>query len=184
MSAYLLARRQALADAPADQDRVAVVSFATFLEPAEAAALLDGLEVALVQYRLPERTPRPAEIEVGGAGVAPALADEIDGVVATLRQEEDEVASTLESGVEDESFRADYEARLDELVALRNTLRSDPAIVFAAVVRGRAGALQELAGRDAVRLVDLAPPEVPVADTTFYGVLPSDQSQFSFGRRT
>ncbi len=179
---YLASRREALAAAD-DGERVAVVSFDTFLEPGEAATVLQGLDAHLVQYRLPERTPRPAEVQVADAGIQGQLAAEIDDVVATLQQEEAEVRSTLESGVEDESFRADYEARLDELVALRNTLRSDPAIVFAAVVTGPVDALRELAGRDTVRLVDLAPPDVPVAETTFYGVLPSDQERFTFGRQ-
>lgn len=179
---YLASRRDALAEAPADEVRVAVVSFDAFLEPGEVDDLLAGVDVQLVQYRLPERTPRPAEVEVADDGVAARLDTEIDQLVAELEQEEAEVASTLESGVEDPAFRADYEARLDELVALRNTLRSDPAIVFASVVRGPVEALRELARREAVRLVDLAPVDAPPQDTTFYGVLPTDRDHFTFGR--
>lgn len=181
---YVAARRDALASAPDDDARVAVVSFGTFLEPTEAAALLEGLDVQLVQYRLPERTPRPAEVEVADGGLVARLDAEIDQLVTGLEQEEAEVTSTLESGVEDPAFRADYEARLDELVALRNTLRSDPAIVFAAVVRGPVEALREVAARDQVRLVDLAPADVEVDGTTFYGVLPTDQDRVSFGRQS
>lgn len=179
---YLTSRRDALDAAPADEDRVAVVSFGSFLEPDEAEALLAGLEVHRVQYRLPERTPRPAEVEVDGGDVAGALQARIDELVDELRAEEDEVASTLESGVEDEDFRADYEARLDELGGLRNTLSSDPAIAFAVVVTGPVADLRALADADEVRVVDLAPVGTQVGATTFFGVLPTDRDRFGFGR--
>lgn len=179
---YLDTHRQLLATAPADPARVAIVSFAAFLEPARAVALLDGLEVHRVQYRLPERTPRPTEVEVAGGDVTARLDQEIVDLVEELRAEEAEVASTLESGVEDEAFRADYEARRDELMALRNTLTSDPAIVFAAVVTGAVEDLRRLADEDDVRLVDLAPAGTSVDRTTFFGILPTDQDRFSFGR--
>lgn len=177
---YLASRTEVLA-AAGEEEQVAVVSFATFLEPAEADELLDGLEVHLVQYRLPERTPRPAEVEVEG-DVDGALQSRVDELVTELRAEEEEVASTLESGVEDEDFRADYEARLDELRGLRNTLTSDPAIAFAVVVTGPVDELRSLADDERVRVVDLAPAETAVDGTAFYGVLPTDRDRFSFGR--
>lgn len=179
---YLASRAEVLATAPEDEARVAIVSFTGFLEPAEARELLDGVEVHLVQYRLPERTPRPAEVDVADEGVVTTLQREIAQLVTDLRAEEEEVSSTLESGVEDESFRADYEARLDELGALRNTLTSDPAIVFGAVVTGPVGDLRSIADHADVRLVDLAPAGTEVDATTFYAVLPTDDARFSFGR--
>lgn len=179
---YLASRRDALAAAPARDRRPAVVSFADFLEPGEVEALLEGIDdVHLVQYRLPERTPRPAELVVDGT-VADTVQRAITTMVDDLRTEEAEVESTLESGVEDESFRADYEARLDELRALRNTLTSDPAILFAVVVTGSVEQLRSLAEQPAVRLVDVAPDGTVVDETTFFGVLPTDQDRFAFGR--
>lgn len=180
---YLTSRGEVLDAADADEERVAVVSFASFLEPDEVAELLDAVDVHLVQYRLPERTPRPAELEVGD-DAATALQARIDELVTELRAEEDEVASTLESGVEDEDFRADYEARLDELRGLRNTLSSDPGIAFAAVATGPVEALRSLTDDDRVRVVDLAPPTTEVDTTTFYGVLPTDRDRFTFGRQS
>ena len=179
---YVASRDEALAAAEAGEERLAVVSFRTFLEPEEVSALVDGLDVHLVQYRLPERTPRPAEVEVGSSGLVARLDEEVDRLVEELRAEEQEVQSTLDSGVEDETFRADYEARLDELTALRNTLTSDPAIVFAVVVAGPVEQLRALADHEQVRLVDLAPADVDVDATTFYGLLPTDQDRVSFGR--
>jgi hypothetical protein len=180
---YLASRDDALEAATADEERVAVVSFASFLEPAEAEDVADDLEVHLVQYRLPERTPRPAEVEVDD-GIAASLGERVAELVGELRAEGDEVASTLESGVEDEDFRADYEARLDELRGLRNTLTSDPAIAFAVVVTGPVDALRALADDERVRVVDLAPPDTPVDSTTFHGVLPTDRDRFTFGRQS
>jgi hypothetical protein len=178
---YLASRRDALAAAPGDETRVAVVSFGDFLEPSEAADVVDGLEVQRVLYQLPERTPRPAALPVED-GLVAAVDAEIDRLVAEIRVEEDEVASTLESGVEDDAFRSDYEARADELKALRNALQASPAIVFAVVVAGPVEALREVADRDVVRLVDLAPPGVDVDATTFHGVLPTDDDRFTVGR--
>lgn len=180
---YLASRGQALVSAAEDADRVAVVSFDGFLQPGEAADLLDAVEVHLVQYRLPERTPRPAEVQVDDGRLVASVERELADLVAELRREEAEVASTLESDIADEEFRADYEARLDELSGLRNILTADPAVVFAAVVTGDVVDLRRLDARAPVRLVDLAPPGTPVDETTFFGILPTDQDRFSFGRR-
>lgn len=180
---YLDERRAALA-ATEEGQRTAVVSFTEFLAPEEVVEVVGDARVHLAQYRLPERTPRPAELEVGDEGLVAAVEGTIASLVADLRVEEDEVASTLESGVEDEAFRADYEARLDELKGLRNTLSSDPAIVFAVVVTAPVAELREMADDAAVRLVDLAPIETEVASTTFFGVLPGDRDRFGFGRPT
>ncbi len=180
---YLEERRAALA-AVEDQERTAVISFTGFLAPEEVVEVVGGATVHLAQYRLPERTPRPAELEVDDQGLVAAVDDTIAELVADLRVEEDEVASTLESGVEDEAFRADYEARLDELKGLRNTLSSDPAIVFAVVVTAPVTALRGMADDEAVRLVDLAPVDADVSSTTFFGVLPGDRDRFGFGRPT
>lgn len=179
---YVTDRRQAIAAAPADEVRTAVVSFTEFLEPGEVVSVVGDAEVHRVQYRLPERTPRPAELDVDDGDVVGAVEDTVSRLIADLRVEEEEVASTLESGVEDEAFRADYEARLDELKGLRNTLTSDPAIVFAVVVTAPVAQLQDLADDDAVRLVDLAPAGVETDTAAFFGLLPTDQDRVSFGR--
>lgn len=179
---YLADRRGELADSEDGQERTAVVSFTTFLEPGEVGTILGDVQVHRIQYRLPERTPRPTEMEVVDDDVVATVNDAIDELVAELRVEEAEVASTLESGVEDEAFRADYEARLDELKGLRNTLTANPAIVFAAVVTAPVGDLKAIARDDEVRLVDLAPEGTEPATTAFFGVLPTDHERFGFGR--
>jgi len=179
---YVADRDEVIASAAPGEVRGAVVSFTEFLEPGEVASVVGDVQVHRVQYRLPERTPRPTELEVDDGDLVAAVEGALDRLVADLRAEEDEVASTLASGVEDEEFRADYEARLDELEGLRDALASEPAIVFAVVVSGRVAALQDLGSHASVRLVDLAPSDTEVGSTAFFGLLPTDRDRVSFGR--
>lgn len=179
---YLAARRDALAAAPAGDQRVAVVSFGAFLAPNTVADLLARLEVSSLQYQFPERSPRPAQLDVDDDMVA-STDRVITSTISDVQAEEDEVRSLLDSGVESAEFEADYEARLDELVALRNTLTQDPRVVFAAVARGSVADLRRLASDPQVRLVDLAPAGTEVAGTGFYGILPTATDRFEYGQR-
>lgn len=179
---YLAARREALEVAPAGDQRVAVVSFSAFLAPNTVADLLGRLEVSSVQYQFPERSPRPAQLDVDD-GVVASTDRVIAATISDLQAEEGEVRSLLDSGVESAEFEADYEARLDELVALRNTLAQDPRVVFAAVARGSVADFRRLASDPQVRLVDLAPAGTDVAETGFYGILPTATDRFEYGRR-
>lgn len=177
---YARQRREALDEAPAGEPRVAVVSFDAFVTGGEADEALAGLEAHRLQYQLPERDPQPTTVDVDGS-VDATLAALVDGLVEELRTEEEDVRSTLET-VDDDEFRADYEVRLDELVALRNILQQRPNIVFAVVVQAPTEDLQEVAGHPSVRLVDLGPREADPATTPAFGLLPSDRDRASFGR--
>ena len=99
-----------------------------------------------------------------------------------MRDEEGEVQSLLDSGVESEDFRADYEARRDELRSTRNLLAAGGEIVFAVVVSGTADDLRDLAEADQVRLVDAVTGVVDVETAAFYGILPTDRERFTYGR--
>lgn len=177
---YLQGRREALADVPEGEDRVAVVSFTDLRTLEEVAGELDGLRVHEAGYRLPERDPRPEYLPVDGDLVA-AVETMIAERVEEIEQEEADVASTLET-TDDPDFVEDFEARLDDLRAQRNTLSSDPALLFSVVVEGTTGRLRELADREPVRLVDLAPEDTDPATTTFHGVLPTAEERFEHGR--
>lgn len=178
---YLEARGSALDAAPADDVRVAVVSFDEFVTAATAARAVASLDAIAVQYRLPERTPRPDRIEVDEALEA-TMDDLIEDMLADLRQEQRDTESTIAT-TEDEGFRTDYEARLDELVALRNTLVDDPRIVFAVVVRGPVRDLRAVAAIEGVRLVDLVSADVAEATAArAHGILPTDRDRFTHGR--
>lgn len=178
---YARQRREALEEAPAaGESRVAVVSFDAFVTGGEVDEALGGLEAHRLQYQLPERDPQPTTVDVDGSvdATVTALVDEL---VNGLRTEEEDVRSTLET-VEDDEFRADYEVRLEELVALRNILQQRPTIVFAVVVEAPTEELQEVAAHPDVRLVDLGPREADPATTPAFGLLPSDRDRATFGR--
>lgn len=177
---YLSERRQALAAAPDDAERLAVASFSDFRTAQAVAEDVGDLTVHEVLHQLPEREPRPQRLAVDGDLVG-AVEELLAQRVAELEEEEADVASTLET-TDDPDFREDFQARLDELQALRNTLVDDPRIVFAVVVEGRVDRLRALAGRDEVRLVDLAPEGTDVGTTTFHGVLPTAGTRFEHGR--
>lgn len=186
LEAYLTERREVLGDLPPGQTRTAVVSFAEYRTPeAAAAALPAGLTPLAVQYRLPGSLDRerPLRTEVVGGQLAPSVQRAVDAALADIEQEMRQVESTLQSeeGLTDD-FAADYRARLDELEAIANLLRSEAQVVFAVVVRGEAGTLQDLAGRGEVRLVDVAPAEVTGAEIPLFGVLPEDGAEATFGR--
>lgn len=177
---YARERREALDEAPAGEARVAVVSFDAFVTGGEADEALGGLEAHRLQYQLPERDPQPTTVEVDGS-VDATVSALVDRLVAELRTEEEDVRSTLET-VDDEEFRADYQVRLEELVALRNILQQRPAIVFSVVVQASTEELQEVAAHPDVRLVDVGPREADPATTPAFGLLPSDRDRASFGR--
>lgn len=177
---YLSERRDALASAPADARRVAVVSFAEFRTVTEAAEQLGGLTVHEVLYRMPRGEVAPERVPVRG-DLVEAVESLVAERIAEIQQEEADVASTLET-TDDQEFQADFRARLDELAALRNTLQTDPAIVYAVVVEGRVEALRGLAGSPDVRLVDLAPAGTEIDTTAFHGLLPTATDRFRRGR--
>jgi hypothetical protein len=177
---YLEARQRELDAADADEVRFALISFDNFVTPERAEELAVGVDLLRVQYQLPEREPRPEETLLTGD-----LADELGlflaDLIDTLREEEQQTASMIET-TEDPDFRADFEARVDELRGLRNTLQQDPRIVFALVVRGTVADLRQI-GQDAdVRLVDLVPRDADIDALRLHGILPTDHDRFTYGR--
>ena len=180
---YLDERERSVDAVAPEDDVVAVVSFADYVSADEAAGLLPpGVVVHEAQYVLPERDPVPATIEVADGDLAATVGSHIDVLIEQMRDEEGEVQSLLDSGVESEDFRADYEARRDELRSTRNLLAAGGEIVFAVVVSGTADDLRDLAEADQVRLVDAVTGVVDVETAAFYGILPTDRERFTYGR--
>lgn len=180
---YVAERRAALAALPADASAVAVVSLEEYATATEALALLpDDVRVLRAQYRIPAEGERPQETRVeeedAVAGIESAIAD----ALAPIEDEITEVEILLASGtVEEPGFEADLERRLSELQAVRNLLAAAPAVVFAVVVEGAVEDLRVLAEHDAVRLVDPASPGADAEEVAFYGLLPEDRGEASFG---
>lgn len=182
LEGYIAERRDALADVPDGDIRIAVVSFTDYLDGEQAADVIpDALTAYVVQLRLPDQRLEPFEVEVE-RGVEEAAAGAIAEERERIAREEAEFQDLLDSGtVEDEDFVAEFREQLERLKAVRNLLDTGAGTVFAVVVRGAGEDLRTLAEDDRVRLVDPAPAEIEVDASTFYGLLPDDEGSASFG---
>ncbi len=144
LAGYLTARKAALG--AARDERVAVVSFAKYSTQAQAKTVLGSLQ--------------PIALLVAPAGTAPAVVTGDLGAWVTAqteatRAERDEIKKLIPT-VTDPAFKTFYNeevARMDK--ALRNFAPTS-AMVFGAVVRAPAAALQALGAKTDVRLVDVA----------------------------
>jgi hypothetical protein len=183
VGAYVAERRDALAALPDGATRLAVVSFDDYRAPDQVAAALPEAVVAhLVQYRLPAEGEPPLETEVVAGDVTGSVSRAVEAAVQPVLAEIDELRGLLASDtVDDPAYEAEYERRLSELQAVRNLLDAGQRVVFAVVVEGPAGALRDLAGQPGVRLVDLADGDARPNDAAFYGLLPEDRDQATFG---
>ena len=188
---YADERGTALAALDADETHVAIVSFAGYLSAEDAGAQLpDAVTAVLAQYRIPisdsveagQADEELGEVEVVGGDLTAAVERLIALRVKDIRAQEKEFQSYLDSGVESEEYRRDFENRVEELRAARNVLDGSGAIVFAVVVEGKGAALQALARERGVRLVDPAPSEIDVDSSAFFGVRPDDDRIATFGR--
>lgn len=179
---YVVERQAALAELPAGAAVAAVVSFEEYVTAEGALGLVpEGVRVLRAQYRIPAEGEQPRETEVTDDAVA-GIEAAISEALAPIEEEITEVEALLDSDtVDDPSFQADLERRLSELRAVRNILQAAPAVVFALVVEGSAEDLRALAEHEAVRLVDPAPVGADPARTSFYGLLPEDRDDASFG---
>jgi hypothetical protein len=182
VDAYIREREQALERLPSDAVRVAVVSFDEPLDAATITTLLDGLAPLHIQFINPQAAARPLSSEVERTILAT-----IEGVVGAVRdmarEERDSAQALLDDGnVTDPQFARDYADRVVEMQAMLDVLDEDPAIVFAVVVEGSAGALRALSQQPSIRLVDVAPGETSVEDSGFWGLLPTDDDVVTFGR--
>lgn len=182
LEGYITERREALADVPGGETRVAVVSFDDYLDGPDAAAVIpDALSPQVLQLRLPDPRMEPFEVDVDD-GIEESVAEAIGQERERIAREETEFQELLDSGtVEDEDFVAEFREQLERLTALRNLLDTGAGTVFAVVVRGSGEELRALADREQVRLVDPAPAETELDASTYYGLLPDDEETVSFG---
>lgn len=182
VAGYVEDRRAALAAADDADERLAIVSFVEYLTGEEASALVgDGFEVVRVQIRVPAAEQPPVDGPADD-GLVATVRRTVDTERARIAGEEAALNELLESGsVEEKDFEEVYRADLDALAAARDLLDAGGGTVFAVVVRAPVGALRALAEHERVRLVDLAPTEADPDSSTFYGLLPEDRDEVSFG---
>jgi hypothetical protein len=180
---YVQERREALAAAEPGQQRLAVVSFDRLLTGEDAAGRLpEGADPLAAQLRVPVDDQDPFTVEVGDGDLVPAVRRAVARERERAGEEEREFRRLLESGtIEDEGFAEEYRLQADRLATVRDVLDAGSGTVFAVVVRAPVDRLQRLASADGVRLVDLAPPGVDPAASTFYGIRPDDRRRASYG---
>jgi len=167
LAAYVDNRRRALA--MAKTDRVAVASLAAYATETQAKALAGAAGINLVG------------LLAAAPGTAPSI---VTGDMATWaraqteasRQEADEIRKLLPT-VDDPSFKSFYQSELARLDKAVKSVNPDSPLIFALVVRGPAAALQQLATRSEVRLVDIGDGADPAPKADYRGVRPEEQKQ-------
>ena len=135
-----------------------------------------SLDALTAQVRVPVRGFRPSAVPLESK----SLAEAADGMRATLN-EELEALQEIAKQTEDPAFRSVYANDVKLYEEALGKLTTDPATIFAVVVRANHSALATAARAGEVRFVDL--PDDPTAtleDTTFAAVIPEDTETATF----
>lgn len=157
---------------------LALVVFKEYLTAGAVEQALGNrsLDLLTAQVRIPVRGFKPEEVLLESA----TLADAAAGMRATVTRE----LQTLEgiaASVEDPAYRAVYEKDVELHREALGKLTTDPATIFAVVVRSTHSNLAGVNRSAAVRFVDL--PDDPTAtleDTTFAALIPEDTETATF----
>jgi hypothetical protein len=175
---YLRAAADELArlDAPAPGSW-ALVSFAAYLTPAQAAAALGGTPVSAVVARVPLPGRQTEIVRIA----AMRMPDDVVAGMAEVAARKDREAADYRTRVADPAASADPELRrvydTGAAVSAREAAayRAGCACVYAAVVRDAPEALRAIAGRPGVRGVDPAPDVRRLDRTVFTPPLPEQR---------
>ena len=162
LAPFVSSRKAALAGAR--DERVAVVSFAKYSTQAQAKTLLGSTPIV--------------SLLVAPPGIAPAvvtgdLAAWTTAQTAAATAERDEIKKLIPT-VTDPAFKTFYNAEVARLDKALKNFSPTSAMVFGAVVRGPAAALQALGAKAEVRLVDVAESATVPPDTVFRGLRPEE----------
>jgi hypothetical protein len=163
---YIKDRKKALADATGD--RFAVVSLKEYTTEGQARALVGSTEVVALLAAAPGGQP---------SVVTGDLAAWVDAQTAQSRAERDEIQRLIPTVKDDPGFEEFYRSEVERLDKVVRSIRPDGDLVFGAVVRAPAGALQELGRKPEVRLVDVSegPDRAPKPD--YRGLRPEETSR-------
>jgi hypothetical protein len=162
LAAYSQARGRALDSATGT--KAAVVSFAGYLNEAQARAAVGKLTVTSLLAAVPGGPP---------SVVTGSMAEWVDAQVAGNRNERDEIRKLIPT-VDDPQFKKFYEDEVTRLSQLVDSVKPDGALVFGAVVKGAVDDLRAAAGAPDVRLVDVAPSADIAPETPVRGVRPEE----------
>lgn len=171
LAVYIAARKSALADLSGDSKRTALVSLTSYRTESAAQAIVD-------------ETPGSANVEVVAQlvalrGDAPAvvrgsLPEWAAARKVALLEEHEQIAQILPTVESDPQFKAFYEEEVVRLERAAGLADTQADIVFGFVVRAPVSALQALAGRAPVRLVDVGSSSSFDEGALYRGVLPDD----------
>ena len=162
---YIATRKAALA--ANREERVAVVSLAKYSTQAQVKTLLGTNPVVALL--------------VAPAGTAPAvvtgdLAVWTKAQTAATQTERDEIKKLIPT-VDDPAFKTFYTQEVTRLDKALKAFDPNSAIVFGAVVKAPAAALQALGAKAEVRLVDVADTATPTKDPVFRGLRPEETAK-------
>ena len=146
--------------------RAAVVSFAGYRTPEQAAALVDEVEIVSWLVALPGGRPQDLAADRDLAAWRKGQRDEATAEKKALEQ--------LLPTVEDPDFKRQYQADIDHLTALLAVGSDRRDVVFGALVVGPADELRTIADRPDVRLVDVDGDATPPSPTAYEGLRPEE----------
>ena len=165
VATYVNARKEALAQAIGD--RLAVVSLAKYATDAKARAAVGSSQVVALLAAAPGGAP---------AVVTGDLSSWVSSQTAEARADRDEIQKLLPT-VDDAGFKAFYRSEIDRLNKLVSSIKPDGDLVFGLVVRAPAPALQQLATKEEVRLVDVGPTADPGPKPAYRGLRPEETAR-------
>lgn len=164
VTAYVRAAASELAGV--DGTRAAVVSFAEYRTPEQAAEAVAGTEVVAWLAALPGGRPQELAPDRDLATWTKGQRDEATAEKKALEQ--------LLPTVQDPDFKRQYQADIDQLQALLAVGPDRRDVVFGALVAGRADELRTIGARAGVRMVDVAVDATPPSPTAYEGIRPEE----------
>lgn len=162
---YLDERKQAVAAATGD--RVAVISFESYVTEADARAKVGAVPVDALLAAAPGAHPSVVLNGLEGWAKSQRAADEVEAT---------EIRKLLPT-VTDPAFKQFYESELVRLdTAIKNASPTSD-VVFGLVVRAPADSLRTLAATGGIRLVDVGDGPTSAAGATFRGLRPEETTK-------
>ena len=163
--AYVTSRKAALA--ANREERVAVVSLAKYSTQAQLKTILGTNPVVALLVAPPGTAP---------AVVTGDLATWAKAQSAATQAERDEIKKLIPT-VDDPAFKTFYTQEVARLEKALKAFDPSSAMIFGAVVKAPATALQALGAKADVRLVDLADTAVPATETVYRGLRPEETAK-------
>ncbi len=178
---YIEKKRSTLTERARSHPREPTLALIVFSEYRTAQAVdaflaARNLEALTAQVRVPVRSFKPQEVLLESKSLKEAA-----GAMRTSVARELEVLEDIAARVEDPSYKAVYTKDVELHKEALARLTTEPATVFAVVVRSTHSNLANAARASEVRFVDL--PDDPTAtleDTTFAAIIPEDTETATF----